>query len=307
MNIIRSIAVGLLAALTALAGQAQTKVTLGHTGVSEWLAAFVAQEEGLFRKNGLDVTLMQVPVGAIIPALQSDSVQLLTSPPTNVLLANEGGLDLVFVAGTSVTEKTDQNVAVVVSNASGIKVPQDLAGKKVGVGSIGGFLYVMGRKWIADNGVDPKQVSFVEVNFAQIPDLLKNGTIQAAVTVSPFVQRVVQGGAGSVLRYLPADLPSRTAGAFYTTTRAWAAANPQAVRGFRAAIVEAAAFTEKNPQAARAHLAKYIKLPPEVLASLPMPRLAPEVTEVQVKFWIDTMSELGLIKAKPAAAQLIAP
>jgi NitT/TauT family transport system substrate-binding protein len=306
MRFVRTIALA-LAALASVATQAQTKITVGHTGVSEWLAAYVAQEEGIFRKHGLDVTLQQVPVGALIPSLQGGSVQILTSPPTNVLMANDGGLDLVFVAGTSVTEKTDQNVALLVASGSGIASPKDLVGKKVATGSLGGFLHVMGRKWLADRGVDTRQVSFVEVNFPQMSDLLKNGTIHAVVTVSPFVQRIVQAGSGTVLGYLPADLPSRTAGAFYTTTRAWAVANPQAVRAFRASIADAAAFAEKNPQAARAHMAKYIKLPPEVLASLPAPRLAPEVTEAQVQFWIDAMHEMGLIKAKPAAARAIAP
>ena len=289
----------------AMAVQAQTKITIGHTGVADYLGAFVAQEEGFFRKQGLEVAFQQVAGGALVPGLQGGSLQIATLPPTNMLLAIDGGLDLVAVAGTSVLDPSDQNVGLLVGPDGGIKSAKDLVGKKVGVPSIGGFLYVMARKWVSDKGVDPRQVNFVEVNFPQTADLLKAGTIQAGVSADPFIKRALANGSGTVLAYFAADLPPRTTGVFYGATRQWASANPAAVKGFRAAIAEAVAFVDKNPQAARVHLAKYIKLPPEVLASIPMPRLQAELTESQLRFWVETMAEMGLIKTKADAAQLI--
>lgn len=299
-------AIGLCTLALAAAAHAQTKVTLGHTGVAEYLGAFVAQEEGFFRKHGLEVTFQQVAGGALVPGLQGGSLQIATLPPTNLLLANEGGLDLVAVAGTSTFEKSDQNVGLLVGASAGINDAKDLVGKKLGVPSIGGFLYVMARKWVADQGVDPKQVNFVEVNFPQTADLLKAGSIQAGVSADPFLKRAVASGAARPLAYFADSLPPQTTGVFYGTTRQWAEANPAAIKGFRAAIADAVAFTERNPQAARADLAKYIKLPPEVLASIPMPRLSAEVTEPQLRYWVDTMHQMGLLKAKANAAQLIA-
>lgn len=295
-----------LLAAAAFAAQAQTPLTLGHTGVAEYLGAFVAQEEGFFRKHGLDVTFQQVAGGALAPGLQGGSLQVATLPPTNLLLANDGGLDLVAVAGTSVMEKGDKNTGLLVGTSAGIDSAKDLAGKKLGVPSIGGFLYVMSRKWVIDQGVDPKRVNFVEVNFPQTGDLLKSGSIQAGVSADPFLKRAIATGAAKPLAYFADTLPPQTTGVLYASTRAWAAANPSAIKGFRAAIGEAVAFAQKNPQAARAHLGKYIKLPPEVLDSIPMPRLSADVTEPQLRYWVDTMHEMGLIKAKANAASLIA-
>jgi NitT/TauT family transport system substrate-binding protein len=304
MRFMKQALLALLATAT-FAVQAQTKVTLGHTGVAEYLGAFVAQEEGFFRKQGLDVSFQTVAGGALVPGLQGGSLQIATLPPTNMLLAVDGGLDLVAVAGTSVFDKSDTNAGLLVAANSAIATPKDLIGKKVGVPSIGGFLYVMARKWVADKGVDPKQVNFVEVNFPQTADLLKSGAIDAGVSAQPFISRALQANTARALAYFPADLPAQTTGVFYAATRQWATANPAAVRGFRAAIAEAVAFAEKNPQAAMAHLGKYVKLPPEVLAALPMPRLYADVTEPQLRYWVDTMSEMGLTKSKANAAQLI--
>ena len=298
-------AVALLAA-AGFAAQAQTKLTLGHTGVAEYLGAFVAQEEGFFRKHGLDVTFQQVAGGALAPGLQGGSLQMATLPPTNLLLANDGGLDLVAVAGTSVMEKGDKNTGLLVGATTGINSAKDLVGKKLGVPSIGGFLYVMSRKWVSDQGVDPKQVNFVEVNFPQTGDLLKSGSIQAGVSADPFLKRAIGTGAARPLAYFADTLPPETTGVLYATTRAWAVANPSAVKGFRAAIAEAVTFAEKNPQAARAHLAKYIKLPQDVLDSISLPRLYGDVTEPQLRYWVDTMHEMGLVKEKANVASLIA-
>ena len=165
----------------------------------------------------------------------------------------------------------------------------------------------MARKWISDRGVDPKQVNFVEVNFPQTADLLKGGTIQAGVSADPFIRRALQSGSGTVLAYFAADLPPATTGVFYGTTRSWASANPAAIKAFRAAIAEAVDSIAKNPQAARVHLAKYIKLPPEVLAAMPLPRPSAEITEPQLRYRVDAMSDMGLTRTKANAAQLIAP
>ena len=67
--------VGLGVALMASAALAKTKITLGYTGVADFTAAFVAKEEGYFKKRGLDVTLQQLTINSMIPAaLQSDSI-----------------------------------------------------------------------------------------------------------------------------------------------------------------------------------------------------------------------------------------
>jgi len=284
---------------------AQTKITLGHTGVADYLASMVAQEQGFFKKRGLDVTFQQVAGGALVPGLQGGSLQIATLPPTNMLLAIDGGLDLVVIAGTSATTKDDRNMGLLVGAASGISGPKGLVGKKVGVPSIGGSLYVLARKWIADQGVDVEKVKFVEVNFPQIGDMLRGGTIDAGVSADPFLQRIVKSGTGSVLAYFAASLPEDTSGVFYGTTRKWADANPQALKAFKEAIEEGVRFVKANPDAARADLAKYLKLPAPVLATIPTPRLKAEVTPPQLQFWIDTLYDMRMINKKPDAASLI--
>ena len=64
-------------------------------------AIFVAEDQGFFRKYGLDVKHIYVSSGSIaLSALASDDAQFYTESPTSATLgAVAGGLDVVFVAG----------------------------------------------------------------------------------------------------------------------------------------------------------------------------------------------------------------
>src|SRR5690554_3520127 len=108
-SIIRKLAVAFLcltAALTGGLGHAQTRITLGYTGAAAFLPAFVAQEQGLFQKHGLDVTLQLIPVGSTMPgALIAQSLQVATLTAPVFLLARDGGLGLGIASAASYQSK----------------------------------------------------------------------------------------------------------------------------------------------------------------------------------------------------------
>ncbi|MBP7567843.1 MAG: metal ABC transporter substrate-binding protein, partial [Burkholderiaceae bacterium] len=94
----------------------------------------------------------------------------------------------------------------------------------------------------------------------------------------------------------------------YTARRDWAAKNPAAVKAFREATVEAAKFLNdpKNKDKVQAHIGKYIKLPPEVLATIQISPPAPIIVEKQLAYWVDVMKEQNMLRGNINVAQLIA-
>jgi NitT/TauT family transport system substrate-binding protein len=91
----------------------------------------------------------------------------------------------------------------------------------------------------------------------------------------------------------------------YGTTQDWLQKNPAQARAFREALDEGIAFHAKNPDAARANMGKYLRLPPDVLATLAVPALSTHVTEPQVRFWADAMQAQGMLKNPLQSADLI--
>jgi NitT/TauT family transport system substrate-binding protein len=307
----RSVLGGLAAATGTLALPAwsqSTKIVLGYTAVTDFASAFVAAEQGHFKKRNLEVELKFIPLNSTIPAaLQSDSLQIGGPTPSVFLQAVDGGLDLVVLAGAGVTSKSITGFGVVARSGSNIKTPQDFVGKKVGVPGLGAFLQVTFRAWLKANGVDYKKVNFVEAPFPQHGDLLRGGSIDAVVTADPFMSRITDSGAGYVASFYSTFLPDGNPTIVYAATRSWAKANAAAAKGFREAIVEAAAFVKdpKNDAAVRAAIGKFIKLPPEVLAKAQVSPPGPVVTEKQLAYWVGLMKDQDMLKGSPDLASLI--
>lgn len=307
-TLIRSLAAAAAAPLALAAHGQTTKIALGYTAVTDFASAFVAAEQGYFRKRGLDVELKFIPLNSTIPAaLQSDSLQIGGPTPSVFLQAVDGGLDLVVLAGAGVTSQSITGFGLVARSGSGIKKPQDVVGKKVGVPGLGAFLQVTFRAWLKANGVDYTKVNFVEAPFPQHGDMLRGGSIDAVVTADPFMARITESGAGYVASYYSTFLPEGNPTIVYAATRAWAKANAGAAKAFREAIVEGANFMKdpKNDAAVRAAIGKFIKLPPEVLAKAQISPPGPIVTEKQLAYWVGLMKDQDMLKGTPDLATLI--
>lgn len=296
----------LLAAFTGASG-AQTAINVGCTATTDCASAAVALEEGIFEKNGLDVTMTLIGLNSNIPAaLLSDSIQIGGPTPSVFLQAVDGGLDLVAVAGASSTSNTTFDTAgVVASPDSGIEEPADFVGKKVGAPGIGAFLQVLFAKWLIDSGVDPKQVDFVEVTFPTMNDTLKSGAVDAVVTAEPMMSRIIASGTGSVVGYYLENLPERRPAILYSSTREWADANAEALAAFRAAIEEAAAVVNENPEKGRQAIANFTKIPMEVLSTLKLSVSDPKIEQEQLDWWVATMNEQNMLQGEPDTASLI--
>jgi len=292
--------------LASAAVQAQKKIVIGYTAVPDFAAAFIAKERGFFEKRKLNVELQLITLtSSIPPAVISDSIQIGGTTPPVLLQAVDSGLDLVALASGSTYDNTKGYVNIVARPAVGIKTAQDLIGKKFGVPGLGGTLHVLVRRWLTEKGVDPKRVTFIEVPLPQIGDVLKGGSIDAAVTAEPFVGRIVQTQAGVIVPGFSTDTPSGFANVVYTATRKWATANGGEVKAFREALAEAIAFSSSNRDESYADLGKYFKVPPPVLKAMPWPNLVVDLNDAQMRFWTDTMRNQDMLKKPPMVSSLI--
>ena len=292
---------------TVSAAAAATKVRLMYTAVAPYASAFIAKDQGFFEKRGLDVELILAANGSVIVAgVVSGNVEVGTPTPTVFLQAVDSGLDQVAIAATNAMPDSSKSGVLARSN-SGIKTAQDLFGKKVGVPGLNGLLDVIFRRWLASQGVDTKRVSYVETSFPQMSDLLKAGQVDAVVAVDPFYSRIVGQNTGYLVADYTRNLPAGTIASVYSSTSKWANANPTTVKAFQEALVEAIAFSKMNDVATRESIARYTKLPPAVVADLPMPNLVAKIEPRDLQFWIDVMKERGMLSGTVDPVKAVAP
>lgn len=289
--------------------QQRTKLVYGYSAVSDFASIFLAADEGMFARRGLDVELKFIPLNpTITPGIESGSLQVGGPTPTSYLQSIEGGLDHVVLGGGGVLSKTYTELGLVARAGTGLRSAKDCIGKKIGVPGIGALLHVTFLQWLRMNGVDARQVSFVEAPFPQHADLLRGGSIDAVVTGGPFMARIIDSGAGYVASFYTTFLPEGYPTILHAAKRDWVEKNPAAVKAFRDSLGEATAFMlqAKNDATVRASLAKYLKLPAPVAAKMQISPPGPVVTVKQLKWWADLMLEQGLLKQPPALGPLIA-
>jgi NitT/TauT family transport system substrate-binding protein len=286
---------------------ALTKVKIGCTATTDCANALIAKEDGLFTKNGIDAELVLIGLNSNIPAaLMSDSIQIGGPTPSVFLQAVDGGLDLVAVGGASSTAKdTAETVAVVQRVGGGIKSPKDFEGKKVGAPGLGAFLHVLFRQWLIQNNVDPKKVTFVEVAFPTMSDVLKAGTVDAVVTAEPVLSRIKAAQTGEIVSNFLADLPEGQPAILYSSTRDWASKNAKLLEGFRAAITEASATVNSNPDKARAAVSGFTKIPLEVLKNIKLSKSDPAITTAQLTWWTEVMNKQEMLQSKVDVNKLV--
>ena len=299
---------GALAA-PAIVARAATKITYGYSAVSDFATVFIATDEGLFARRGLEVEPKFIPINSTIPAaIEAGSLQMGGPTPTGYLQAVLGGLDHVVLGGGGVLSKTYTELGLVAKAGAGIRNAQDCVGKKIGVPGIGALLHVAFRQWLKINGVDANGVSFVESPFPQHADMIRGGSIDAVVTGGPFMTRIVDSGGGYVASYFTTFLPEGYPTVLHVARRDWAAQNPAAVKAFRDAINEAAAFLlqPRNDARVRELMAKYLKLPPPAVAKMQISPPGPIVTAKQLQWWGTLLREQGLASTLPNYPDLIA-
>lgn len=127
---------------SARAAAALAKVTITSGSASERDGVlYVAQDQGLFRKYGLDLTFVQVRNGPVaMSALSSGETQFHWGSVSGANLgAISEGADLLFIAGF-----INRLSGLFLANPR-VKTPVDLKGKSVGVNSLsgGGWIFSM--------------------------------------------------------------------------------------------------------------------------------------------------------------------
>lgn len=296
----------LMVASVAARAEGPTHIRLGYSNVSGFTAMWVARDRGMFAKRGLEVEPVLIALNSTMPAaLVGGSLQIASPSPPVFLQAVEGGLDIVIISGCSANDTSQSGQGVVARSGVVIKSAKDFEGRRVGVPGIGSYMQVLFRRWLRNKGADDRKVTFVEVPFAQGNDILRSGNVDALLTSDPYYSRIVAAKTGYLVSHYLVEMPDGLLSLYFASTREWAVKNPAVVKAFRDSIAEGIAFLAREPAEAREILAKSMKLPPADMARIIIPRLKVEVPQSDLKYWIDTLVQQGIIKTHPDPAKLI--
>ena len=146
--------------MPAINADAQTKFTIGKVigGDGFHVPTYVALDEGFFKAEGLDASLVELQPSAQVTAVLSGNLDCAPIPSGGAQAALSGA-KIMYIVGESLKSQWT------ITTRQDIAKPQDLEGKTLGLGRPGGADYdeaqaVLHRFFHMDAGKDYKVISF---------------------------------------------------------------------------------------------------------------------------------------------------
>ncbi len=219
----------------------------------------IAQKKNLFTENGLNASVTEFGTapetfaalisGKVDIAVSSDiyAVQVLGKNPQIRIISQYGKGRVVSILG-----RRDRGISKI----------SDLKGKTVGLVkvSIGEFIF---GQFLKFNGLSAKDVKIVYLNYSQINSQLKEGKIDAAVTLDQYVFSLTSK-MGKNLIVWPASESQEVFGVLLTTEN-FIKNRPQAVKKYLKSLISAEDYLNKKPDEAKSILSNAIGVPKEYL------------------------------------------
>ena len=220
---------------------------------------YFAYESGIFKRNGLNVTMTQARGGAAeAAALAGGAADIGDGNLISYATAISKGLPFVAIAPGVIYDSRDPYAVIAVAINSPYKTAKDLEGKIIGEPSLGGMGEAAIAAWADTQGANYKSFKYVEIPTTESVAALNQGTIAATVMQDP--QFLMDGDKIRVLaRNYDVIAPRFLTTAWYTT-HGYAEKNPDVIRRFQLSIRQAYAWSEQNPQLAKAALEKWLKI-----------------------------------------------
>jgi NitT/TauT family transport system substrate-binding protein len=277
---------------------AQQKIKLGLLPFSESLAAVIADRQGYFREEGVEVEIAKFDSGAIaVPVLQSGRMDIVLSSTVSTFQAIEQGLDAVVLAPGAIvrTAPPDTTTALLVRKGS-IKSLKDLEGKRIAVNVINSTAWLHAVALLDKHGVDRAKVRFSEVPFPQMNDPLLNGQLDAIVQVEPFRSALMETGNAEIVGWPYVDTAPNTDITQYIALSAWVQKNQATAAKFVHAVNKGAQFAGSNEAATRDINQQFTNLNPALKDKVLLPRFGTAINLQEMNHTMGMMLKYGLLK-----------
>jgi NitT/TauT family transport system substrate-binding protein len=269
----------------------QEKIRLSHSALEGSNAVwYLAQDRGLYKKNGLDVDLLFIPsTTTSVSSLVANDVQVANASGGGVASAVVAGADLVLVA----CYVNSLPYELVVHES--VKSAEDLKGKNIGISRLGSASDVAARALIRGLGLEPdKQVLIMQVGGpAERAASFRTGRIVGF----PSPPGMVHLAKGMPLRILISTIDFQKRFEFpyicATTTKSYLSRQRETLKKVLMAHIEAIHFFKTRKEESKKILSKYSRQTNEAYledaytASAKLYDVVPLVTragvEVQIK------------------------
>jgi NitT/TauT family transport system substrate-binding protein len=302
----------------------QTTLNVGVVPAMDSAGFFVAQSEGLFAKEGL--TINYSPATSSETAItQQLAGKLQISAGNYVSYVHAVAVDhdpLEIVSEGSVMQEGAQTLFVMPK--SHITELSQLKGKLIGVNAPQNIDYLLGVSVLKENGIDPSDVKFPTakdkasaafggaIPFPDMGQDLANGELSAAIMPEPFASLAEQDFGAVPLADLNQGATSDFPIEGYVVTKAWAAANPNTLQRFLAALSAGQEIADTDRSAVEKAFedingAPNGQVPAQIAAVMSLDTYPIGIDQTRLQRVADVMYQFGLLSSNYDVGKMLMP
>jgi NitT/TauT family transport system substrate-binding protein len=249
----------------------QQNITIAASPQVDLAGLYIAQDDGLFARQGLHVTIEQLPSSQVVTAQLKGQVEISAQSYLPYIEAQAAGARFRILAEASTL--TPGTRTLVVTAASHITSIAGLARQKIGVNGINSIGTLLTRALLQENGVTPDKVTFITdpKGYPAMPGQLQTGSWGAALLAEPYVTIAEQNYGDQELADMDQGATKNFPMDGYVATQAWAEEHPKTAAAFVRAIQEGQAIADAEPRVVQAAIAKADDLPSLVTVVMALP------------------------------------
>jgi len=244
---------------SAAAQQAPRKLLVAHAGlISTHTSIWLAEDQGFFRKHGLDITSVFTGSGSVTSqALVAGEAKLASTSVGPTAGAVGAGADLVIVAGT--IHILPYQFWVLPQ----VRQPADLKGKRVAISTFGSGSHLAAEVALQQLGLDPARDKIAILQVGTQPDrvaAMVTGRIEATPLEPGFGGAAQDKGLRVMVDLTKLDVPYLNT--VIVVDRRFARENPQVIESFLKGTIDGLAFllNPGNEKVAQRVLARRLRL-----------------------------------------------
>jgi len=219
------------------------KITLAAYAGETGALVYVAEDQGYFEENGLEVTIKDYESGKAAADALIDGEADIAASADFVFVSNSFDHADLRVFGTVATAEVKELVA---RKDKGITTIDDLIGKKIGVTKKSGGEFALGR-FLIFNALSYEDVELVDLKPSEIVEAVLNGDIDAGFTWDPNVYDIKEELGDNAISW-----PGGQDFYFVLLTKEdWIKNNPAAAERFIKSVLEAEDYIKDNSEEAK--------------------------------------------------------
>lgn len=246
-TIVAALACALLALTAATPLRAQsgdtTLIRVGAGPDDPSTPLIYADQTGMFKRAGLNVELEKLAGAAVVAAaLAGGSLEIGKASTAAVVTAVSHGLPFSVIGSIADYNPQHQDVGLVVPTDSPIHSPRDLVGTTLAAVSLSDQGAIATYLWLAQNGVDPTSVKFVEIPASATMAAMEAGRVAGGSLYEPVLSANLATGKVRLIGHPFDGISRRFAEAVLFGNASWVNAHRDLVAQFLAVVQAASVY-----------------------------------------------------------------